>query len=191
MQIMQKNNMSSMTPKNIQSKPQFPTEKYNQIYDEEFVSLINSLNESIKEYYKVSKNNITEANTILITYDQQAQSIINLMNLIANTSSYDKLNKLNELFAQIPRVLEVIKQMKVNTNSNNNNLTLFFDDAKILFKSMKFKRKEKLNEINSNNINNQLIQTSSDSYNNSLNQDNKFTKILVIKSMNQLILMLV
>ena len=173
---MQKNNMSSMTPKNIQSKPQFPTEKYNQIYDEEFVSLINSLNESIKEYYKVSKNNITEANTILITYDQQAQSIINLMNLIANTSSYDKLNKLNELFAQIPRVLEVIKQMKVNTNSNNNNLTLFFDDAKILFKSMKFKRKEKLNEINSNNINNQLIQTSSDSYNNSLNQDNKFSK---------------
>mgnify|MGYP007069959090 CR=1 FL=1 len=171
---MQKNNMSSMTPKNIQSKPQFPTEKYNQIYDEEFVSLINSLNESIKEYYKVSKNNITEANTILITYDQQAQSIINLMNLIANTSSsYDKLN---ELFAQIPRVLEVIKQMKINTNSNNNNLTLFFDDAKILFKSMKFKRKEKLNEINSNNINNQLIQTSSDSYNNSLNQDDKFTK---------------
>ena len=171
---MQKNNMSSMTPKNIQSKPQYPTEKYNQIYDEEFVSLINSLNESIKEYYKVSKNNITEANTILITYDQQAQSIINLMNLIANTSSsYDKLN---ELFAQIPRVLEVIKQMKVNTNSNNNNLTLFFDDAKILFKSMKFKRKEKLNEINSNNINNQLIQTSSDSYNNSLNQDNKFSK---------------
>ena len=107
---MQKNNMNSMTPKNIQSKPQFPTEKYNQIYDEEFVSLINSLNESIKEYYKVSKQNITEANTILITYDQQAQSIINLMNLIANTSSsYDKLN---ELFAQIPRVLEVIKQMK-------------------------------------------------------------------------------
>ena len=170
---MQKNNMSSMTPKNIQSKPQFPTEKYNQIYDEEFVSLINSLNESIKEYYKVSKNNITEANTILITYDQQAQQIINLMNLMVNDSSY---NKLNELFAQIPRVLEVIKQMKINTNSNNNNLTLFFDDAKILFKSMKFKRKEKLNEINSNNINNQFIQTSSDSYNNSLNQDNKFSK---------------
>ena len=52
-----KNAMNSMTPKNIQTKPQFPTEKYNQIYDEEFVSLINSLNESIKEYYKVSKNN--------------------------------------------------------------------------------------------------------------------------------------
>ena len=121
---MQKNIMNSMTPKNIQTKPQFPTEKYNQIYDEEFVSLINSLNESIKEYYKVSKNNITEANTILISYDQQAQQIINLMNLMVKNSSYDRLN---ELFSQIPRVLEVIKQMKINTNSNNNNLTLFFD----------------------------------------------------------------
>jgi len=176
MQIMQKNIMNSMTPKNIQTKPQFPTEKYNQIYDEEFVSLINSLNESIKEYYKVSKNNITEANTILISYDQQAQQIINLMNLMVKNSSYDRLN---ELFSQIPRVLEVIKQMKINTNSNNNNLTLFFDDAKILFKSMKFKRKEKLNEINNNNIHNintQYIQTSSDSYTNSYNQDNKFIK---------------
>ena len=150
MQIKQNNNLISRTPKNNQIKPQFTSEKYNQIYDEEFVSLINSLNESIKEYYKVSKNNISQANSILILYDQQAQAIINLMNLIVSTSSYDKLN---ELFEQIPKILEVIKQMKINTNSNNNNLTSFFDDAKILFKSMKFKRKEKLNELNNNNNN--------------------------------------
>ena len=74
------------------------------------MSLINSLNESIKEYYKVSKNNINQANSILILYDQQAQAIINLMNLIVSTSSYDKLN---ELFEQIPKILEVIKQMKI------------------------------------------------------------------------------
>ena len=170
MQIKQNNNLISRTPKNNnQIKPQFTSEKYNQIYDEEFVSLINSLNESIKEYYKVSKNNINQANSILILYDQQAQAIINLMNLIVSTSSYDKLN---ELFEQIPKILEVIKQMKINTNSNNNNLTSFFDDAKILFKSMKFKRKEKLNELNNNNNNmNYHYQTSSDSYNNSFNQE--------------------
>ena len=169
MQIKQNNNLISRTPKNNQIKPQFTSEKYNQIYDEEFVSLINSLNESIKEYYKVSKNNISQANSILILYDQQAQAIINLMNLIVSTSSYDKLN---ELFEQIPKILEVIKQMKINTNSNNNNLTSFFDDAKILFKSMKFKRKEKLNELNNNNNNmNYHYQTSSDSYNNSFNQE--------------------
>ena len=31
----------------------------NNIYDEEFVSLINALSESIKEYYKISRNIIT------------------------------------------------------------------------------------------------------------------------------------
>ena len=176
MQIKQNNNLISRTPKNNQFKPQFTSEKYNQIYDEEFVSLINSLNESIKEYYKVSKNNINQANSILILYDQQAQAIINLMNLIVSTSSYDKLN---ELFEQIPKILEVIKQMKINTNSNNNNLTSFFDDAKILFKSMKFKRKEKLNELNNNNNNmNYHYQTSSDSYNNSFNQEKMFVSNL-------------
>ena len=176
MQIKQNNNLISRTPKNNQIKSQFTSEKYNQIYDEEFVSLINSLNESIKEYYKVSKNNISQANSILILYDQQAQAIINLMNLIVSTSSYDKLN---ELFEQIPKILEVIKQMKINTNSNNNNLTSFFDDAKILFKSMKFKRKEKLNELNNNNNNmNYHYQTSSDSYNNSFNQEKMFVSNL-------------
>ena len=169
MQIKQNNNFISNTPKNNQMKSKFSAEQYNQIYDEEFVSLINSLNESIKEYYKVSKNNITQANSILILYEQQAQAVLNLMNSIVSTSSYENLN---ELFEQIPKILEVIKQMKINTNSNNNNLNSFFDDAKILFKSMKIKRKEKLNEFNnSNNMNYPYIQTSSDSYNNSSNKD--------------------
>ena len=148
---------------------------YNQIYDVEFVSLINNLNESIKEYYKVSKNNINEANSILLSYEQQAQDILNLMQHIINTSSNEKLEV---LFGQIPKVLEVITQMKINASSNNNNLNMFFDDAKILFKNMKSKRKEKLNEIN--NINNQYIQTSSDSYANSFNLDKENLKSKII-----------
>jgi hypothetical protein len=169
MQIMQKNNLTpSSAQKSFQKQPQTPPEGYNQIYDEEFVSLINSLNESIKEYYKVSKNNIIEANSILNSYEQQAQSILDLMNLMINTSSY---NRLDELFGKIPKSLEVINQMKLNADSNNNNLNLFFDDAKILFKSMKFKRKERLNELN-----NQYNQTSTDSYTNSFHQENKFMK---------------
>ena len=166
---MQKNNLTpSSAQKSFQEQPQTPPERYNQIYDEEFVSLINSLNESIKEYYKVSKNNIIEANSILNSYEQQAQSILDLMNLMINTSSY---NRLDELFGKIPKSLEVINQMKLNADSNNNNLNLFFDDAKILFKSMKFKRKERLNELNS-----QYNQTSTDSYTNSYHQENKFMK---------------
>ena len=176
---MQKNNLTpSSAQKSFQKQPQTPPEGYNQIYDEEFVSLINSLNESIKEYYKVSKNNIIEANSILNSYEQQAQSILDLMNLMINTSSY---NRLDELFGKIPKSLEVINQMKLNADSNNNNLNLFFDDAKILFKSMKFKRKERLNELNS-----QYNQTSTDSYTNSFHQENKFMKNSNSNNMEQI-----
>ena len=176
---MQKNNLTpSSAQKSFQKQPQTPPERYNQIYDEEFVSLINSLNESIKEYYKVSKNNIIEANSILNSYEQQAQSILDLMNLMINTSSY---NRLDELFGKIPKSLEVINQMKLNADSNNNNLNLFFDDAKILFKSMKFKRKERLNELN-----NQYNQTSTDSYTNSYHQENKFMKNSNSNNMEQI-----
>ena len=158
MRIKPQNNITSLTPMNSKNRKQIPTERYDQIYDEQFVSLINSLNESIKEYYKVSKNNIIEANSILNTYEQHSQTIQNWMQEIINTQSYDKIE---EFFVQVSKVLEVITQMKVNTNSNLTNLNLFFDDAKILFINMRKKRKEK---INSNMKNTQISNTSNDSY---------------------------
>ena len=158
MKIKPQNNITSLTPMNSKSRKQIPSERYDQIYDEQFVSLINSLNESIKEYYKVSKNNIIEANSILNTYEQHSQTIQNWMQEIINTQSYDKIE---EFFVQVSKVLEVITQMKVNTNSNLTNLNLFFDDAKILFINMRKKRKEK---INSNMKNIQISNTSNDSY---------------------------
>ena len=158
MKIKPQNNITSLTPMNTKNRKQIPTERYDQIYDEQFVSLINSLNESIKEYYKVSKNNIIEANSILNTYEQHSQTIQNWMQEIINTQSYDKIE---EFFVQVSKVLEVITQMKVNTNSNLTNLNLFFDDAKILFINMRKKRKEK---INSNMKNTQISNTSNDSY---------------------------
>ena len=175
MQIVQKNNQNYFTPKNT-NRVQSPlnNELCNKIYDEEFVSLINSLNESIKEYYKVSRNNIFEANNILKSYEQQAQAILNLMQEMINTSSYDRLE---EFFNLIPKTLEVITQMKINSNSNNKNLSMFFDDAKILFKNMKSKRKEKLNDIN-NDMNRQYAQTPSDSYMTNFDTENKLNDII-------------
>ena len=170
MQIVQKKNTNLLTPKNI-NKIQSPisNEICNKIYDEEFVSIINSLNESIKEYYKVSRNNIIEANSILDSYQQQAQMILNLMQEINNSPGYDKLD---DFFELLPKTLEVINQMRLNATSNDKNLSMFFEDAKILFKNMKAKRKEKLNEINNNMIK-QYNQNSSDSYMGSFNSENK------------------
>ena len=183
---MQKNNLNAFSQMSNKKIPNMNAEKSDQIYDEEFVSLINSLNESIKEYYKVSKNNISEGNSILNSYEQEAQSVLDLMNLIIGNSAY---NRLDELFGKIPKTLEVINLMKINTDSNNNNLNLFFDDAKILFKNMKFKRKEKLNEINNNmgNYNNQFLQTAGDSYANSFNQEkNLIPNLNIIRNNDQI-----
>ena len=183
---MQKNNLNTFSQMSNKKIPNMNAEKSDQIYDEEFVSLINSLNESIKEYYKVSKNNISEGNSILNSYEQEAQSVLDLMNLIIGNSAY---NRLDELFGKIPKTLEVINLMKINTDSNNNNLNLFFDDAKILFKNMKFKRKEKLNEINNNmgNYNNQFLQTAGDSYANSFNQEkNLIPNLNIIRNNDQI-----
>ena len=91
-------------PKIIQNQEN--VNKYtHQIYDEEFVSLINGLNESIKEYYKVSRNNIAEANNFLSFYEQQGQAIQSLMDEIMNSNSYERIN---EIFEQIPKINDIL-----------------------------------------------------------------------------------
>ena len=130
--------------------------KVNKIYDDEFVNLINGLNESIKEYYKVSRNNITEANSFLSFYEEQGKQIQTLMDQINSSNSYERIN---EVLEQIPKINEIMSQLQMNTNSNEKNLNLFFEDAKILFKRMKMKRKQKImemNNYNNNDINKEL-----------------------------------
>ena len=55
------------------------------IYDEEFISLINCLSDSIKEYYKISKHNLKETNKFLENFESQWKSTQNTLNsLIQN-----------------------------------------------------------------------------------------------------------
>ncbi len=158
--LMQTNNLPN---KQIDPEQVVPKSK------EDFVSLINSLNESIKEYAKVSKSSFMESHSILLSYEKQAQSILNFIQRTIKTNSY---NNLSDFFTQISKTLEVISLMKINNNSNNNNLNLFLDDAKILFKQMKqakHKENEKFRLLNNNNAINQYEQVSTESncFNNS------------------------
>ena len=163
-----KNLMQTNTLPNKQIDPEQVVPKSK----EDFVSLINSLNESIKEYAKVSKSSFMESHSILLSYEKQAQSILNFIQRIIKTNSY---NNLSDFFTQISKTLEVISLMKINNNSNNNNLNLFLDDAKILFKQMKqakHKENEKFRLLNNNNAINQYEQVSTESncFNNSRTQ---------------------
>ena len=89
-------NLEINTPQNMnQQKIQLPEKmgKFDQVYDDDFVSLINGLNESIKEYYKVSKNNIQEANSFILFYEKQGIAIQKLMDEIVSTNSYEKISE--------------------------------------------------------------------------------------------------
>ena len=145
--------------------------KFNQIYDDNFVSLINGLNESIKEYCKVSRNNIIEANSILSLYEQQRQAMQLLLEDITNSHSYERVN---EVFEQIPKINDIISFLQMNVNSNDKNLNLFFDDAKILFKKMKMIRKQKIIEIS--NFNNNINKFSNMSLNDSFTKSASASK---------------
>lgn len=160
-------NLEINTPQNMnQQKIQLPEKmgKFDQVYDDDFVSLINGLNESIKEYYKVSKNNIQEANSFILFYEKQGIAIQKLMDEIVSTNSYEKIS---EFFDQIPKINEIMSQLQLNANSNEKNLNLFFEDAKILFKKMRMKRKQKMIELTKNNNENNNVLN--DSFANSFN----------------------
>lgn len=160
-------NLESNTPEILNQKNmQFIEKKtkFEQVYDDDFVSLINGLNESIKEYYKVSKNNIQEANSFILFYEKQGISIQKLMDEIVSTNSYEKIS---EFFEQIPKLNEIMSQLQLNANSNEKNLNLFFEDAKILFKKMRMKRKQKMIELSKNNNENNNVLN--DSFANSFN----------------------
>ena len=133
-----------------------------ELYDLEFIGTINGLNESIKEYYKVSKHNIKEANTFLNFFEKEWKALDNLINETPNNNIPNQ----SELISQEMNKLESItNQLKKNSDSNETNLNLFFEDAKVLFKKLKLRRNENLKNFrrsisskkkdNINNINNE------------------------------------
>ena len=104
------------------------------IYDDEFVSLINQLSESIKVYFKTSKYNAKETNNYLLLFDKQWKELKESFKTISQNNSLENIN-------------EILNQLLKNAKSIDTNLNLFFEDAKILFKKMKLKRKENILNI--------------------------------------------
>ena len=87
---------------------------------EEFISNINTLSDSIKEYYTVSKNTNKNINILFCSIENE---IILKNNILKNTFS-DKFK-------------DSLLKLKYNIKSEENNLSSFFNDAKILFKRMR------------------------------------------------------
>ena len=147
--------------------------------DSEFIGFINSLNESIKEFYNVAKYNTKETNAFLDLLEPQWDSIASLLNSISTSNKDENITKIFEIIIQCK---SIVNQLRNNSNLNLNNLTLFFDDAKILFKKMRIKRNESLKAIrhsltakkNKSNYNNDNYVKNSVTLNNYTLKDNNY-----------------
>ena len=107
------------------------------VINDEFVNHINRLSDSIREYYKVSKN-INKNKTILVN---SIENDVNVSKSILFGEDNTIITKAQTLANLTENIKNSLNKLKLNVNSGDKNLLLFFEDAKVIFKKMKDKRK--------------------------------------------------
>ena len=118
----------------------------NIIYDDEFVSLINNLSSSLKDYFKLLNKLLGNIKEIIATLSNQTLYSKCLLNECI--TSYQNNNNAEKLI-QLSDRIDIIDNNKKLLNDNISlievNMSSFLDKAKVLFKKMKMTRNSKLN----------------------------------------------
>ena len=148
---------SLMEKMNFQTEPnseQHQMRNLNMIYDEKFVKYINSLCDAIKQFCKVTKNNIKESFKSLNSSKYVTNQITTILNQIMNMNKNTNYQEnLNELFKNIYLLNYSFQSFEKNLNSDSESVTIFFNDAKFLVKQIKELRNKNLSEMSFNKIN--------------------------------------
>lgn len=97
------------------------------VINDEFVNYINSLSDSIREYYKVSKN-ITKNKTILVN---AIENEVNLSESILFNEDNTTMNKAQSLANATENIKKNLSKLKLNVNSGDKNLLLFLRMPKL------------------------------------------------------------
>ena len=107
------------------------------VINDEFVNYINTLSDSIREYYKVSKN-ISKNKTFLVN---SIENDVSISESILFNEDNTTINKAQSIANITENIKNNLSKLKLNVNSGDKNLMRFFEDAKVIFKKMKDKRK--------------------------------------------------
>ena len=107
------------------------------VINDEFVNYINTLSDSIREYYKVSKN-ISKNKTFLVN---SIENDVSISESILFNEDNTTINKSQSIANITENIKNNLSKLKLNVNSGDKNLMRFFEDAKVIFKKMKDKRK--------------------------------------------------
>ena len=141
------------------------------LLNEEFIGYINTLSDSIKEFYKVSKN-VNKNKNILINL---AENELNTTESVINNLKKEEINinDISSINTLIERLREIFNKLQLNIISEEKNIIFFFEDAKLLFKKMREKRQEYIIKLkkrsNSASKNNYSSLFSSSHYNANIN----------------------
>ena len=113
----------------------------NVVYDEEFVSLINSLSKTIKIYYTLTLNIIRDLYNNSLVIDNNSICSKCLINEI----NYNPKEKLRQLVEKIETISNTKKIFEKNILLVHSNLNKFFNDSKEIFQNLKNIRNSKIN----------------------------------------------
>ena len=109
--------------------------------NDDFVKYINTLSDSIKEYYKVSKNTNQNKAILLTVIEKKLNESESISNILFNENNEDD-NNVQSYNEVSKKIIEFFIKLKENVNSDERNLLSFFEDAKIIFKKMKDYRQQ-------------------------------------------------
>ena len=189
---------NTLNPKNIvindNSKTSINSNPLKYIYDEEFISSINGLSTSIKNYFqnnniylgniKLISENINEQtlfsksviNDILLYFNQITKARNNNNSNSNNMNMYLDINekyikeKMKSVNERIEKINEFKKSMIQNIKNCENAFLSFYEEAKNHFKKMKIIRTEKIENLNKKIIVNKNINLNT---NNSINKQHR------------------
>ena len=113
----------------------------NVVYDEEFVSLINSLSTSIKNYYSLTLNILRDLYNNSISIDNN----LIYSKCLINEINYNTKEKIKQLEEKIDSISNTKKIFEKNILLIHSNLNKFFNDSKLIFKNLKNIRNSKIN----------------------------------------------
>jgi hypothetical protein len=132
------------TEPNIGSSKKVMTSKT--LINDALIEYINTLSDSIMEYYKVSKNVNKNKNMLVNLAENEINKSKLVLNDIFNKKEINE-NDINSFNTIIAKINDIFDKIKLNIVSEDNNLIYFFEDAKVLFKRMKEKRQEIIMKI--------------------------------------------
>ena len=129
----------------------------NIFFEDSFIDLINTLSKSILDYYHPSIALISKSSNLLSLFENNLNIIISIIE--KNNILYNNNNQ--EFFTNINNLKTIKKEFKLITIKADENLKIFMEKSKKVFKEMKIKKNSKLEDIyneyaykNIKNINN-------------------------------------